>query len=386
MDDPISTAEAEADAAARKGELGQARLLLQQAVEQTPQRHETWVKLAAMCRAAGELDAALAAISRALSIRPLDLSALLIKAMLLEKLGRGEAGEAYGHALAQRIDGAPEPPALHGLLRHAEEQYGLHQQRVLERCTRSVQGAGPFGEEELKRVTRFCSNIARITRPYVQEPTHYNYPCLPPVEFHAREHFPWLSALEAATPDILAEFHALIASEAASLVPYIQYPADVPLRQWQKLNQSKDWTAVHLLQNGERVEQNACHCPKTMALLENLPQPRVPGRSPNAMFSLLAPGARIPPHTGVANTRLVCHLPLIVPPGCAFRVGGETREWRVGEAWVFDDTIEHEAWNESGELRVVFIFDVWAWALSEAERQAVAAIMAGDGAEAAVGL
>ena len=97
--------------------------------------------------------------------------------------------------------------------------------------------------------------------------------------------------------------------------------------------------------NGERVEANARHCPTVMALLGGLDQPIVAGRSPNAMFSLLAPGAHIPPHTGVANTRLVCHLPLIVPPGCWFRVGAERRDWRVGEAWVFDDTIEHEAMN-----------------------------------------
>jgi aspartyl/asparaginyl beta-hydroxylase (cupin superfamily) len=94
------------------------------------------------------------------------------------------------------------------------------------------------------------------------------------------------------------------------------------------------------------------------------------------MFSLLAPGTRIPPHTGVANTRLVCHLPLIVPPGCGFRVGAETRQWEPGKAFVFDDTIEHEAWNDSAELRVVLIFDVWPWALGEAERRAVAAVMA----------
>ena len=90
-----------------------------------------------------------------------------------------------------------------------------------------------------------------------------------------------------------------------------------------------------------------------------LDQPDIPRRGPNAMFSLLAPGAHIPPHTGVANTRLVCHLPLIVPPGCWFRVGAETRDWEVGKAWVFDDTIEHEALNPSDALRVIFIVDTW---------------------------
>ena len=101
----------------------------------------------------------------------------------------------------------------------------------------------------------------------------------------------------------------------------------------------------------------------------------ISGRSPNAMFSLLAPGTRIPPHNGVANTRLVCHLPLIVPEGCWFRVGAETRAWQVGEAFVFDDTIEHEAANDSDQLRVVLIFDVWHPDLDPIEREAVTAVI-----------
>ena len=169
-------------------------------------------------------------------------------------------------------------------------------------------------------------------------------------------------------------------------MPYIQYPDDVPLRQWETLNRSRDWTAVHLIQNGRRIERNARHCPRTMELLEGLPQPDVPGASPNAMFSLLAPRTRIPPIPespipgSSATSRSSCR------PGCGFRVGAETRSWEPGTAFVFDDTIEHEAWNDSAELRVVFIFDVWAWALSEAERRAVAAIMPRSAAAGGEGL
>jgi aspartyl/asparaginyl beta-hydroxylase (cupin superfamily) len=93
------------------------------------------------------------------------------------------------------------------------------------------------------------------------------------------------------------------------------------------------------------------------------------------LFSALTPHTRIPPHTGVANFRLLVHLPLILPPGCGFRVGGETREWKFGEAWVFDDTIEHEAWNNSDELRVIMICDVWSPLLSDSEREAIAAVI-----------
>jgi aspartyl/asparaginyl beta-hydroxylase (cupin superfamily) len=97
------------------------------------------------------------------------------------------------------------------------------------------------------------------------------------------------------------------------------------------------------------------------------------------MFSLLAPNTAIPPHVGVNNARLVCHLSLVVPEDCWFRVGAETRYWKRGEAFVFDDTIEHEALNPSDELRVVFIFDVWHPDLSEVERNAVAALIGSEG-------
>jgi aspartate beta-hydroxylase len=113
-----------------------------------------------------------------------------------------------------------------------------------------------------------------------------------------------------------------------------------------------------------------------MAAIGALPQPTVPGRSPAAMFSVLSPRTRIPPHTGVANTRLVLHLPLIVPEGCGFRVGAETRSWKVGEAWVFDDTIEHEAWNGSDAQRIILICDIWNPHLSREEQTLIISTIA----------
>ena len=114
-----------------------------------------------------------------------------------------------------------------------------------------------------------------------------------------------------------------------------------------------------------------------MEVLKSIPQPVMPGRSPNAMFSMLAPHTHIPPHTGVSNARLVVHLPLIVPEGCRFRVGSDTRQVREGQAWVFDDTVEHEAWNDSDQLRVVLIFDIWHPDLSPQEQKLVAKFMMG---------
>ena len=89
---------------------------------------------------------------------------------------------------------------------------------------------------------------------------------------------------------------------------------------------------------------------------------------------MLRPRTRIPPHNGLVNTRLICHLPLIVPPGCGFRVGNETREWVEGKAWVFDDSIDHEAWNDSDQTRVILLFEIWRPELTEEERALVAAM------------
>ena len=104
------------------------------------------------------------------------------------------------------------------------------------------------------------------------------------------------------------------------------------------------------------------------------------GTGSPAFFSILDAGPRIPPHTGVTNTRLTVHLPLIVPPGCGFRVGSETREWVPGKAWVFDDTIEHEAWNLSDVPRGVLIFDIWNPFLTPVERDLIRAVTEAVGA------
>jgi aspartyl/asparaginyl beta-hydroxylase (cupin superfamily) len=372
-------AQADADAAAAAGDFARALQLLERAVQDPDASAETWIKLSAMRRAGGDVQGALNAIERALAEAPLDFTALLSRAMLLERLADPRAGEAFGHAVAQAPPEERVPPAMAKALEHARAKAAEHQAQMAARLASSIDV--DLSPAERERVDRFVSNVARRTRHFHQEPTDFHYPGMPEIEFHDRSHFPELDALEAATDVIRGEFNALIAAEAAEMVPYIQYPDHVPLAQWRELNRNRDWTAIHLLQNGRRIDLNARHCPATMEAVSKLPQPQVPGASPNAMFSLLAPRTRIPPHTGVANTRLVCHLPLIVPEGCGFRCGATTREWKIGEAFVFDDTIEHEAWNDSGELRVVLIVDLWPPALGAAERKAVAEVIGASGVD-----
>jgi aspartyl/asparaginyl beta-hydroxylase (cupin superfamily) len=127
------------------------------------------------------------------------------------------------------------------------------------------------------------------------------------------------------------------------------------------------------------VSDHIAKCPKTTAVLEQLPLCDVPQVAPGAYFSVLKPRTRLPPHTGTTNTRSIVHLPLIIPDSCGFRVGSQTREWKKGRAWVFDDTIEHEAWNDSDVTRVILIFDIWNPLLTMAERDMVRALTAAVG-------
>jgi aspartyl/asparaginyl beta-hydroxylase (cupin superfamily) len=303
--------------------------------------------------------------------------------MLLEQLGDSRCDQAFGHALAQFPSGADLPAAMRSAVSHARERWESYSSANEARLRDAVPTA--ISDVARARAERLASNSAHRTRHFHQEPTEFHYPGVPEIEFHDRAEFPGLDLLEAATNAIREEFSALIRAEAAEMVPYIQYPEHVPLAQWKELNNSREWAAMHLLQNGEPIQANARYTPKTLEVIAKLDQPRIRGASPNAMFSLLAPHTRIPPHTGVANTRLVCHLPLIVPPNCGFRCGATTREWRVGEAFVFDDTIEHEAWNDSDELRVVLIIDLWQPSLTPDERIGITSVIEAAGVSFAGG-
>lgn len=372
--------EAAADAAAGKRQFADAATLLRQVLAQRPNHFDAWLKLSAMARAGGDLAGAREAVAGALSIRPLDFVALMLKATILHAQGEHDvAGPAYGEALAQIP--ASIPRGMESAITVAKQRLADWQSKRADMLRNAVRQSTSL----TPKLERFITNSVRLTPSDRAGPTHFCYPGLTEIPFHPRDAFPWLDELEASTGQIAAEFDALIESEAAELVPYISYPADVPVRQWEILNNSPAWTAIHLVKNGEIIEANARHCPQLVQLLAKIPQPDVAGAGPNAMFSLLAPGAHIPPHTGIANTRLVCHLPLVVPRGCWFRVDSETREWHRGRAWVFDDTIEHEARNPSAELRVILIIDVWHPDLDTDERAGIAQVIGAFGGVAEQG-
>ena len=204
-------------------------------------------------------------------------------------------------------------------------------------------------------------------RLYYPEPRHIMVPDLPIHEFYPRDHFSWLEELESKTTVILDELNKLI-THGTSFDPYLTKNNERPVFDTHGMAGNDDWGAFYLWKNGEAIPENQSLCPETTKAMNELPLVFSGERCPNILFSRLKAGATIPPHNGMINSRLIGHLPLIIPDDCGFRVGNLTRPWILGEAFLFDDTIEHEAWNHSSEDRFVLIFEVWKPELNEAEQ------------------
>ena len=362
----------------REGALPEARALLERLVALDGRAKQQWIHLAVVCMAQGDAAAEEEAIRRALVIDPTDLVALILRAGFLTRQGkRHAAARAHGAVAAVAPPLAQVPPELRPAVQEAlayRDQYDAEFGQFLDGHLAPL--LGELRGEGLGRFTESLDIMLGRKRRYDPQPALFHFQGLAPVTFFPRRDFPWLDAFEAETEAIRAEFLATQAG-ADGFTPYIQYGTDQPLRQWAELNNSLRWSAFHLIEAGKVNDANAARCPRTMALLAGAPQPDQPGRTPVAMFSVLKPKTRIPPHCGVSNVRLVTHVPLVVPPGCGFRVGNDVRAWEEGRAWVFDDTIEHEAWNDGDAPRAILMFDIWHPHLTGPERALVTALSDG---------
>ena len=345
---------------------------LERAAAAEPDLPGLWFNLYQAFDMAGDLDGAMNSLDRALIADPYHVPAVLMKAALLERTGRAAEALATFRAI---VAVGPNPDSLPEPVRLALER-GLELIRADDE-RRAATLAGPMAEvyaahagADFDRVRAYVEQRTGRRKVYVQQPINGHFPYLPAIEFFPRRHFPWFAELEAKTAEIRGELLSLLA-QGEGFRPYIAFDPTQPANQWEELNHSPRWSAWFFWQDGVRQDSNCARCPATAAALEAIPLLDLPGKGPTAMFSILEPKTRIPPHTGSNNVRTTVHLPLVVPEGCGFRVGAETKAWRVGEAWAFDDTIEHEAWNDSDELRAVFIVDVWNPLLTEAERAAV---------------
>jgi aspartyl/asparaginyl beta-hydroxylase (cupin superfamily) len=303
---------------------------------------------------------------------------LLEAAMAHERRGEARAAAATWRTALQSIPRYLSPN-LRPVLEHAKAAADAND-RALEAFLDERMAAlrARHGNARLDRFDKSRDILLRKRRVYRPSPSFMYVPELPAIEFYDRDQFPWLDRLEAATTDIRAELVQVLADGPSVLEPYVSVDG-VPQDRWRELNKSRRWGVFYLWRAGVPVEENLARCPKTAAALAGWPKCDLLETGPTAVFSILDAKTRIPPHVGVNNARPIVHLPLIVPPGCGFRVGAETRSWEPGEAFVFDDTIEHEAWNESDQPRAVLILDCWNPYLSEAEREMVSALTAGVG-------
>jgi len=365
-----------------------ARLRFAAAAQADPQEAALWMNLASAERGLGAAEGERAALQRAIDIDQRNLMAQIRMAQLQQRLDeRHGAADSWSKALALSAAISDMPPALAATLEDARLFVRDHQARFAARIESEVAPALDAASILSRRRFQACLDHEFGRRSiYPNQCSGLHYPFLPADEFFDRDHFPWMDQLEAQTDAIRAEFLALVARDGGAVRPYVRQDAGTPENKWTALDGSLDWGAMFLWEYGVRNEAVCAACPQTVAALEALPCADIPGRAPSAFFSLLKPHSHIPAHTGVTNTRAIIHLPLIVPPACSFRVGGETREWREGVAFAFDDTIDHEAWNGSDDLRVVLIFDVWNPHLSLEEQQLLKQFYATADASKADGL
>ena len=338
--------------------------------------------LAQACRLDDDSAGELAAADRLLQQQPAHLGGLLIKGAVLSRSGDDDGAMApfqMALAVARQAQGAGHrlPPALAEEVRRAEQWVARH---IAERAGRIEEALtnGGFGPGKRSDAIDEALAILRGDAPIqLQEPTSFYFPGLPQRPFYERGEFDWAVGLEARTASIKAELESLLNSQGEEFEPYVAADADKSGGTAPNAHLAGDasWSAYHLLKGGEPVAGHAEHFPETLAALDLAPMPRIAGRSPMALFSLLRPGAHIRPHHGLFNFRLICHLPLIVPGDCALRVGNPVRQWREGELLIFDDSMEHEAWNRSNRQRIILLFEVWRPEIGDGDREALTLLL-----------
>jgi hypothetical protein len=329
------------------------------------------LEIARSSAARGDLAGQTTAVDRVLAVQPQNAAALLMKGDILTKRGDLRGAVAF-YAAVVRQRAASNSGVSDQDFERVRDLLDRFAREFEDHIRAELASQGFAGKNLPGRFSRALDILVGKKRVYQQQPRHLFVPELAPVQFFERTDFPFLDRVEDAFSTIRAELDYVMAT-ATGFEPYVKAAANRPPSTQGGLAGNDAWSAFFLIKDGE-VTAGGQHCPATLAALDGAPLARIPNHSPLVLFSKLAGGAHIPAHTGMINTRLICHLPLIAPVGCHFRVGNELRTWENGKAWVFDDTIEHEAWNRSSEDRTILLFDIWRPDLTPDEREAFTAL------------
>ena len=366
---------AEGLAALAARDMPRAAALLREAAIGAERTAMPWLALANAEMALGDNDAAEAALDTQLELTPREVGALLLKGLLRERAGDARAAVSFYHlALAQAAENGAVPPPLAGLHAHARAYAG---KAGAEFEAHLLDALGTDLSPTMAEAVDLLTGKRRL---FLQQPSVFYYPGLPQRQFFDSRQFPWFQPMLALLPAMQTELAAVLGDgEGGGFTPYVRRTRNRPAPT-NPLLDSQDWGAFHFWRDGEVVEANAARCPATMAALEHAPMPRIPGRSPNAHWSRLRPGAHIAPHNGMLNTRLICHIPILTAPACTLRVGNEARQWEDGVPLVFDDSIEHEARNAGPQERVVLLFEIWRPEIGEEDRAAISRVFEAIGA------
>lgn len=302
-----------------------------------------------------------------------DIPAMLAMGQLKAGAGDVRSAASWYRAAVNQAAKIQVPQALHAGLAHAQRYCQDSQNRLAEEFAAALDGTGlgAGGSPALKHAVDLLYGRSEI---YLQQPSMFYYPGLPQRSFYERGEFDWVADIEAQSVTLRDEYLALLGRHDQPFAPYVRRSADRPASS-SPLLEDESWGAAYLWQAGEPTALSA-HCPQTMAALDVAPLPHVVGRSPMALYSRLKPGTHIAPHHGLLNTRLICHLPLIVPEGCALRCGHETRQWQFGKMLIFDDSVEHEAWNQGSSDRTILLFEIWRPEIPEEDRHQLAKLFA----------
>jgi beta-hydroxylase len=167
--------------------------------------------------------------------------------------------------------------------------------------------------------------------------------------FFPLERFPWVRHVEDNWTVIREELERVLEDHAA--LPNFQ---DISKDQIEITDDDR-WKTFFLYGYGFKAKLGVEMCPRTAALMEQIPGMKT------AMFSILSPRKHILDHRGPYKGVLRYHLGLIVPrdaEACRIRVGEDIRHWEAGKSMIFDDTFNHEVWNDTDEMRVVLFVDV----------------------------
>jgi aspartate beta-hydroxylase len=373
-----------------RGEFASAGRDLEHAARLNPTEPEIWKNLGIVHLAQRHGGEALDAFDRALGLEPMHFAARLHRGAALEQLGRADdATTAYFGALSAaqsrgkwRSD-MTTPPGLRPAVKHAIAFVNLQRKRLLMELMQPLRDK--YGAGAQTRVEQGLEIYLEERPANYPDPRQYckffYVPGLTATPYYPRELFPWHADLEQHTDTIRAELLDVL-GRPIGVEPFLGTNDNTLLKEQNLLAGTRghaEWNSFFFHRHGEVFEQNARRCPRTTAILASLPLVHIRGHAPEVLFSILTPGSHILKHHGVTNSRLVTHLPLIIPEDCAISVGGVEHAWQEGRCVTFDDTFEHEAWNRSDKVRAVMILDSWHPDLTEAEREAVALLVGGIG-------